>query len=71
MSYIGVPDLAGRKFGMLLAVRRAAGTHEHNGEAFWLCRCECGKEVVVRSDHLIDGHSRSCGCRRARRKQAL
>jgi hypothetical protein len=25
-------------------------------------RCDCGKEKVVLSDHLMDGHTQSCGC---------
>lgn len=29
-----------------------------------LCRCECGKEVVVRRDHFASGRTRSCGCLR-------
>lgn len=26
------------------------------------CRCECGKEVIVRSDYLKTGETKSCGC---------
>lgn len=58
----GARDLAGMRFGSLVALRRVEGTHEHGGEAFWLCRCDCGEESVVRSDHLTGGHTRSCGC---------
>jgi len=28
------------------------------------CRCECGKECLVRGADLRSGHSRSCGCLR-------
>lgn len=28
----------------------------------WLCLCDCGKRVAVRSGYLRDGSSRSCGC---------
>jgi hypothetical protein len=31
----------------------------------WLCKCECGKSVVVMQANLITCHSRSCGCLRS------
>lgn len=36
------------------------------GEArlMWLCRCDCGREHPVRSDHLRTGATQSCGCLR-------
>lgn len=55
-------DLTRRRFGKLVAIERIAGTHAHKGEAFWRCKCDCGGEAIVRSDHLRDGHSQSCGC---------
>lgn len=30
----------------------------------WLCKCDCGKELVVSGKHLRSGHSQSCGCRK-------
>lgn len=27
-----------------------------------LCRCDCGKETVVRTQHLLSGDTKSCGC---------
>lgn len=32
---------------------------------YWLCRCDCGREVSVNSINLTRGVSRSCGCLRA------
>ena len=28
----------------------------------WLCRCDCGKELVVVGQHLRNGNTQSCGC---------
>lgn len=48
-------DLTGQRFGRLIANR-------YLGNRKWSCTCDCGKEVVVYSGHLRDGHTRSCGC---------
>lgn len=29
---------------------------------FWVCKCDCGKEKIVRSYDLRDGKVKSCGC---------
>lgn len=53
-------DLVGQRFGNLLVLNQeeVAG---RNG-IFWRCKCDCGKEVVVRSDILRAGRTKSCGC---------
>ena len=28
----------------------------------WLCRCDCGNEIVVLSGNLLKGNTKSCGC---------
>lgn len=53
-------DLAGQRFGRLVAVREdgrsAAGT------ARWACICDCGATITTDGRHLRIGHTRSCGC---------
>ncbi len=56
-------DLTGRVFGKL-TVLGPAGTVK--GNSMWRCRCECGKETVVRGSGLRTGNTRSCGCLRGR-----
>jgi hypothetical protein len=52
-------DITGRKFGRLAVVSRQG----HIGkEITWLCKCDCGKEVVVLGNHLRRGAIVSCGC---------
>jgi hypothetical protein len=57
-------DLRGKQFGKLRVLRKAAPATEGQSDlgAFWLARCVCGEEVVVRSNHLRSGHTTSCGC---------
>jgi hypothetical protein len=52
-------DLAGCRFGRLIALRRAA----NKGRAtMWECRCDCGGHVIVWAGALRKGESKSCGC---------
>jgi hypothetical protein len=53
-------DLTGQRFGRL-TVLRFAGCPDGRG-SLWVCRCECGKRIVVGGQKLKNGHTRSCGC---------
>lgn len=53
-------DLVGKLFGKLLVIKRE--NVEDRSGVFWRCRCECGNEIVVRSNVLIGGKKKSCGC---------
>ena len=57
-------DIAGKKFGRLIAVERATDYVSPKGkhETRWLCECECGNSCVVRTTFLVRGHTVSCGC---------
>ena len=48
-------DLTGKRFGRLVVI-------SYKRESKWLCRCDCGNESLVRSDHLKSAATRSCGC---------
>lgn len=54
--------LAGRRFGRLVAERQVG--HFKNGMACWLCTCDCGLTLLVRSSQLKNGNTKSCGCLR-------
>ena len=53
-------DLTGVRFGRLVVLREYGRTK--GGKVTWLCRCDCGVEVVVRSDDLRSERTKSCGC---------
>ena len=57
-------DLTGQRFGRLIVIREAG---RKCGYVAWLCRCDCGGEVVVTSSHLRSGNTQSCGCLRRER----
>lgn len=54
-------DLSGQKFGRWTARKRGPN---RAGQVHWICDCACGNTVLVRTDNLTSGKSRSCGCSR-------
>lgn len=61
-------DLSGQRFGRLLVLEKAP-TRSGCTNALWLCQCDCGNKVVVRSLSLRKGESRSCGCYRSEKSK--
>ena len=57
-------DLTGKRFGRLVVIKRVENYVSPNGSKYarWLCRCDCGKEKVVKTVCLNDGDTQSCGC---------
>lgn len=56
-----VRNLTGKTYGQLTVMEEAP---RKNGKRHWKCRCSCGNERIVEESHLIDGHTKSCGCYR-------
>ncbi len=58
-------DLAGRRFGGLVAVRYVrCAWRSPNGRAYpkWECQCDCGRAAMVAAPKLKNGNTASCGC---------
>ena len=57
-------DLTGQVFGRLTVLRETDPIKKADGSPMrrWLCRCECGREVVIRQGNLTSRITRSCGC---------
>jgi hypothetical protein len=53
-------DISGIKFGRLLAVKQIV--KNKHGSYKWLCRCDCGNEIIVLGESLRIGNTKSCGC---------
>jgi hypothetical protein len=54
----------GKKFNQLTVVDRVA--NDPTGKIQVRCTCECGQEAIVRLSYLRTGHTKSCGCFRAK-----
>lgn len=57
-------QLSGKKFGRwsVIAFAETRITPCGSRKAYWSCRCECGAQQLVRSEHLLSTRSVSCGC---------
>ena len=53
-------DLTNQKFGKLLAISKAPKRNDKYTR--WICQCDCGNQIEVRTDYLRNGHTTSCGC---------
>lgn len=53
-------DLTGQQFGRLTVLEHKG--RDENRNQFWLCKCECGNEKIIRSANLKSGNTKSCGC---------
>lgn len=64
-------DITGQRYGKLVALNPEQSRDRH---AYWLCRCDCGAEVVARGSKLRDGTTTSCpacGYRRDSERHAV
>lgn len=52
-------DRTGQRFNRLVVISRA---ESRNKETYWLCKCDCGTDKIVRSNSLVSGFIKSCGC---------
>lgn len=54
---------SGMRFGRLTVIGPAPKGEGKSSGRYWLCRCECGKEIIANTGSLIKGTcNRSCGC---------
>ena len=54
-------ELSGQRFGKLLVLKES-NQRINNHEVLWECLCDCGNKTLVKTNHLISGHTLSCGC---------
>ena len=55
-------DLTGKKFGRLTVIKKVGMNKNYISK--WLCKCDCGNEIVVYRNNLSINSTRtvSCGC---------
>ena len=64
----GKLDLTGQRYGILTVLRPAENIGKQTA---WLCRCDCGREITLRTNALRSGNTKSCGCQGTKEHQSL
>lgn len=54
-------NLVGQRFGKLTVIEKLDKSNKFN-RVLYYCECDCGKDVIVPSNVLINGSTKSCGC---------
>ncbi len=52
-------DIIGKKFNKITVKRYIGKKKNHH---MYECECECGKVCFAERNHIISGHTKSCGC---------
>lgn len=60
-------NLTNMKFNELTALYPIGQTKDHR--VLWKCKCDCGNDCEVSSKALLNGSTKSCGCRNKRVRQ--
>ncbi len=63
-------NLAGQKFGRL-TVTNDFYTGSKNTGIKWKCVCDCKNTVIIKSNNLVRGDTKSCGCLNLEKASAL
>ena len=49
----------GKKYNKLLVLQFS---HKIGNKKYYLCKCDCGNTKKIYKDHILSGHTKSCGC---------
>lgn len=54
-------DIKGQRFGRLSVIQQGESKGKSTAQ-FWICKCDCGNEKTISSQHLRKRFISSCGC---------
>ena len=65
-------DLIGKKFGKLIVLSKVdKPVNAKSYGSYWLCLCNCGNKKVIKGKYLLNGHSKTCGCEKGRKRKDI
>ena len=57
-------EIIGKQFGYLTVTKQVDSNK--NNQICYECLCDCGNTTIVTKNHLVTGHTKSCGCYKGR-----
>lgn len=54
-------DIINKRFGKLLVIGKDVSKTK---KSYWICKCDCGKELSIQTYYLTSGKKKDCGCTR-------
>lgn len=71
-THLFLDDIVGQRFGRLTVIERDMNKPAGSGcFAYWRCKCDCGNVISVRSDHLKNKTTSSCGCLKSKGEETI
>ncbi len=65
-------DVTGQRFGKLTVISLYSRASRNPWrQTKWLCKCDCGNEIVVQQGNLHTGNTKGCGCLRVENNGAF
>lgn len=65
-------NISGNKYGRLTVIKHVQKPRANSRRgSWWLCKCECGNEVIVNGNALKTGNTTSCGCLNSKGELAI
>lgn len=55
-------QLVGKKFNRLTVISFHDYDPSQSKVKRWACKCDCGKQVIARTNAIVTGSTKSCGC---------
>lgn len=55
----------------VLAVAKNCELIKNKHSVFYVCECDCGSQLLVRSDHVLDGRAKQCSDCSGKNKKSL